>query len=140
MHPLQHDRLSCWTKRGLRNRWPAIALSGLLFCGSLVVLVRRERPPSTVLWTIDTEPQGAEIKDAAGTILGKTPWQHRHTAADAGRRVLTVQRPGYIGQQLDLKLDQEEHRLIRLVPHHEQTTSPGHAPDLKQRSRIEYEE
>lgn len=71
-------------------------------------------PPSReVEWFLASEPPGAGVYDAGGTLLGKTPWRTRRLAA-SGQVALQIRRRGYSTVELRLDTDADETRRVTL--------------------------
>lgn len=71
-------------------------------------------PPTTVHWSITSEPSGAVVLNGEGTMLGTTPFRAEQTPKD-GQSVLRVRRDGYVEFELTLEQNADAEQHIRLV-------------------------
>lgn len=67
-----------------------------------------------IQWAIDSEPSGADVLDAQGTVLGRTPWMQERPR-DAGQTALRLQKKGFEVLELSLPNDQDSRRSLPLV-------------------------
>jgi hypothetical protein len=75
--------------------------------------VEPERPPAMVTFTIDSEPPGAEVRDAAGARLGVTPLRVERARAD-GEVTFVVTRRGHREGMVMLRADRDGEARVTL--------------------------
>jgi hypothetical protein len=85
----------------------------------LVIVVRMllNPPPAAqvqIRWTIRSEPADAEVVDATGQVLGKTPFAYTR-ARGAGVDVLSVRHEGYAEQRVALAMDRNGNQSVVLT-------------------------
>ena len=123
-------------RRGL-----ALSLAVLVVLGSLVaaLLMRKAQPtkpvvvsqpavvvtplPKTVRWMLKTTPDGAELFDASGKLLGQTPWSHEQPSG-TGSQTVFVRKAGFGELQLSFANDRDVERSEVLTASQPSPTPP----------------
>jgi serine/threonine protein kinase len=70
---------------------------------------------ASVHWRITSQPPGAEIFDAAGQVIGKTPATLKRTR-DIGRFEVVLRLPGHQPERIVLDYSEDTVRNVQLVP------------------------
>ncbi|MCS6915100.1 MAG: serine/threonine-protein kinase [Myxococcales bacterium] len=106
------------------------AATGVVVFVAVFAIVRGQRtaapvPPGTtapapmppkIVWSVSSTPPGARvIRESDGTVVGVTPWRLERPAAQ-GQMDITLRHEGFKDQKLSLKLDQDQHESVLLVP------------------------
>jgi serine/threonine-protein kinase len=94
-----------------------------------------EKParPTSVKWTLESSPSGADVVDEGGQILGQTPWTHERPRT-SGETSLRVQKRGFEPQPLRLSNEQDAQKNLSLVA---ASSEPGaKKPEKKKRKKM----
>ncbi|HNO69086.1 MAG TPA: hypothetical protein PKI49_11295, partial [Pseudomonadota bacterium] len=67
----------------------------------------------TVTWRIDSSPSGAELVNAAGEVIGKTPYRHG-PKRDVGKLAVMLRLPGYFPETVTLDYEHDSKQLVQL--------------------------
>ena len=79
--------------------------------------------PKTVRWMLKTTPDGAELFDASGKLLGQTPWSHEQPSG-TGSQTVFVRKAGFGELQLSFANDRDVERSEVLTASQPSPTPP----------------
>lgn len=109
LKPLQENR-------GLVIGAGVMLLLGVLGIGVILRMILAGPPqvPQPVHWTIQSEPPGADVLDATGQTLGKTPFVHQHTRGTTVE-ILSVRKEGFSEARIPCDSSRDLTQLVTLV-------------------------
>jgi hypothetical protein len=108
--PLQENR-------GLVIGAGVMLLLGVIGIGVILRLILAGPPqvPQPVRWTIQSEPAGADVLDATGQLIGKTPLVHQRQRGTSVE-ILSVRKEGFSEARIPCDTSKDFTQLVTLVP------------------------
>ena len=109
LKPLQENR-------GLVIGAGVMLLLGVIGIGVILRMILAGPPqvPQPVRWSIQSDPPGADVLDATGQTLGKTPFVHQHARGTAVE-ILSVRKEGFGEARIPCDSSKDLTQLVTLV-------------------------
>lgn len=113
--------LSAVLKPLQENRGLVIGAGVMLLLGVIgivvilrVILAGAPSVPLPVRWSIQSEPPGADVLDATGQMLGKTPFVHQHARGTAVE-ILSIRKEGFSEARVPCDSSKDINQMVTLV-------------------------